>query len=929
MLPFDDPASVHRIGDTSTTLAHQLSEFPSLPATSEQNGTDTDPAEMDQQPPISHLPPELLVRILTFVGLGGGPSALRSCLLVCRGFYEIIEDPALDRHIYKAAAFSLLSYDPLLFPPPSLSGTRVPPSPITPSTQKQTYKVLARNLFLSRQPFPHKIHHKSTTCVPEICPTTLHGPNYVKRDGGIADDFHTTTLPGNEMIAADALPPLSVDPAGRKVVRIIDFVHSCTEASRTFNNNTAYVGVKTCGWSDSLPPGSDTTVRQGETASWILFSDDPRNFSEWRRRDMVTVQRAAIVGGSPPDHPDALSTRELQEDRRMEDEEAESSKLLRAVEANVPSSPVELSLRGVFESPFIRPSDHDKFINCQRRGSPEKSIYASMYKEFGPQSPKKKHESKDQRGQYTPPQGPWLTSDMMLWVLDNVADVGLTGFGKSLLHSDANLRLVPRLVKKQVEVAAVERLAIVPSDKDEVVVNMKWEMPKSIKDLSLNPADDLDSDEGWDYGVGEVKVCWEFRSCGAYLIVSDDNSGCHASTISCFAGRAPEVSNSSGKPSPPTPVSDIKWQRRMVVKPSVSAAEYWLDNDGLAINASVCAYSTRRHVMPATNSGPEKHRAVMEFHLLSLQTGDTVKILNLAEEERDINRHCYMWCSFTLGDGVLVASLGGLGSATGIIDEDGHWDPTSHRRQYGYENVFVWGLGSGPGPAPDLTPVAGPFRGDIKGEVHMTRPTSLIPAPQGWGDVDKYLVLSGCGRYLGITADWKTAVWDLEERSFVGVWRAKNRHILDDSILDLAGRSELPAWNGLWIKWRDVTYPNNSSNPIPVASGMAYINARELRCAVGGVERGAESQWIGESDSVFEGDDSSTDEESDEESNYITFGEPIEWTWLGGPPALQEDGEASSSTEAPAEAPLAEAPEDLVEALGSDGGDVGYMGWAH
>ncbi|CUS07398.1 unnamed protein product [Tuber aestivum] len=922
MSPSDDPALIRGPGveGTSTALAHQPCEPSSLPTTCEQSGANM---EMDQQPPISSLPPELLVRILIFVGLTGGPPALRSCLLVCRGFYGVIEDPALDKHVYKAAAFSLLSYDPSLFPPSTLSGTRVPPAPITPSSQKQTYKALARNLFLSRQRFPPNVHRASATHVPEVCPTTLYGPNPGNCDSGIEDAFCTATLPRNEM-KAGALPPLSVDPEGRKVVRIIDFVHSCTEASRTFYN-IAYVGVKTCGWSDSLPPGSDTSARQGEAASWILFSDDPRGFPESRDRNTITVQRAAVFGGAPPDRPGSPFTAESQARRRMEGE-AEGSKSLRAVEAPVPPGLVEPAEQERVKSPFIRPVDHDKFINSQRWGPPGRSIHASIYRAFGAQDPKMGHEPKDQSGRDLPP-GSWVTSEKILWAMDKVADAGLVGFGKSLLHSDANLRLVPRLVKKQVEVAAVERLAMVRSDKSEVVVNMEWKMPGSIRDLSLDSATTLEPDEMWDDNAGDVKVCWEFRSCGAYLIVCDDNSGRRASTVSCFAGRVPKGSNSSAKPSPSTPASCAKWQRRMVVKPSVSSAEYWLDNDGLAINSSVCAYSTRRHIMPAAGSGPERYRAVMEFHLLSLITGDTVKILNLAEEERDIIRQCYMWCSFALGDGILVASVGGLGSTARLTGEDGYWAHTGARRRYGYDNVFVWDLGSGPDPAQDVMLAAGPFRGDIKGEAHMTRPASRIPVPQGWGDLDKYIVLSGCGRYLGVTAGWKTAVWDLEERSFVGVWRAEGTSSLSSS------EDEFPAWNGLWIKWRDVTYPENASDPVLIASDVSYLSARDLRCAVGGVdmEMDRSQVWVDESESDYEGEDDSTDEESDGDSDYTIFSQ---WNWWGledhplAPPAppFQEGGEASNAG-ASAEAPLGHAPEDHAGVSGSDGGDVGYMGW--
>ena len=116
MLLSDDPALIYSPGIEATSIAsaHQLCEPSSLPTICEQNGTDTDPAEMDQQPPISHLPPELLVRVLTFVGLTGGPPALRSCLLVCRAFYGAIEDPTLDKYLHIISLRTLSRFNSLI-----------------------------------------------------------------------------------------------------------------------------------------------------------------------------------------------------------------------------------------------------------------------------------------------------------------------------------------------------------------------------------------------------------------------------------------------------------------------------------------------------------------------------------------------------------------------------------------------------------------------------------------------------------------------------------------------------------------------------------------------------------------------------------------------------------------------------------------------
>lgn len=165
----------------------------------------------------------------------------------------------------------------------------------------------------------------------------------------------------------------------------------------------------------------------------------------------------------------------------------------------------------------------------------------------------------------------------------------------------------------------------------------------------------------------------------------------------------------------------------------------------------------------------------MEFHILSLRTGDTIKVLNLAEEERSIAQRCWMWCSFALGDGILVTSLGGLGATVRREEEGGGlWAGIGRRKRYGYENLFVWDLGDG-SPMPETAQV-GIFRGETEVELKSLSvgPRGRIPVPQGWGEIDKYVVLSGCGRFLGACAEWKMAVWDLEQKTFDGVWRVSD-----------------------------------------------------------------------------------------------------------------------------------------------------------
>lgn len=631
-------------------------------------------------------------------------------------------------------------------------------------TTKQTFKALAQTLHLSRRPFPPSLHDPSTTNLPSSgCPTTRHGPNPAIRDWSVNDDFRTLTLYKNEKPAAGQLPPLSVDPQGRSVRRIIDFVHSSTEAART-EEGVAYVGVKTCGWSDALPPGK-TSPRQGETASWILFSDDPRVFPDKRDRGWITVQRAAILGGAPSASPSNIPLGQRLQQQHQEKAEASAGK--KKVDPTPHGTPPPPSARDIEEaekawSPFIKPVDHDKFLNAQRWGDVSRGVNASTYKAL----PKSK----------LPPQqeGQWFTVDKAMWTMTNVCDLGLVGFAKCLLHSDANLRLVPRLVQRQLEVAVVERLSMEDAD-GEVEVNMVWKLPQTVKELSLELLQNDDDESEADWDEEPVEVNWEFKSCGEHLIACDDNSGCRGSTISCFSGRPPTPDTTEDSTKQIGSDDSLRWQRRMVVK-RTGGGEYWLDNDGLAMNSSVIAYSTRRHIFP-TPGRPDRtsYKAVVEFHILSLRTGDTIKILNLAEEERSIAQRCYMWCSFALGDGILAASVGGLGAAIRRDeDEGGLWAGVGRRRRYGYENLFTWDLGD-ESPMPESTQV-GVFRGETESESRslLVGPRGRIPVPQGWGEVDKYVVLSGCGRFLGVCAEWKMAVWDLEQKTFDGVWRVSD-----------------------------------------------------------------------------------------------------------------------------------------------------------
>ncbi|KAI5837322.1 hypothetical protein DFP73DRAFT_568407 [Morchella snyderi] len=881
--------------------------------------------------PISRLPPELLFRILTFVALVGGPNSLRSCNLTCKGFHDIIEDPTLDKYIYRAAAFFLLSHDTRLFPDPNLSGTRVPPSP---TTKRQTFKAFARTLHLSRREFPAELHHPSTTSIPDAnCPTTRYGPSYVARDWHIQDNFRTLASHKNEKCAAAQLPPLSVDPKGRTVSRIIDFVHSSTEAART-EEGVAYVGVRTCGWGDAQSPGK-TSSKQGETSSWILFSDDPRVFPEKRDRGWITVQRAVILGGAPSASPSNVPLGQRLQQQHQEkvealagkykdlklDDRSETRGVLPPHGILPPPSARDIAEAEKAWSPFIKPVDHDKFMNAQRWGTVSRGVNASTYKAL----PRKKSSATP-----PPPQldGDWFTVDKALWTMKHVSDLGLVNFAKSLLHSDANLRLVPRLVQKQLEVAAVERICMENAD-GEVEVNMAWKMPRSVKELSLEAPAIRDAEQEWDEEHGEIT--WEFKSCGKHLIICDDNSGRRASTVNCFAGSVPTGAEEDLNQNHRSMCSDnsLRWQRRMVVKGNDGrSGEYWLDNDGISMNSNVVAYSTRRHVIPLAGR-PDRYsyKAVMEFHILSVQTGDTIKILNLAEEERDIADRCYMWCSFAIGDGVLVASLGGLGPTVRRDDDDGMWAGIGRRKKYGYENLFVWDLGDE--SSLDDPPQVGVFKGETEAEANalLVAPRSRIPTPQGWGELDKYITISGCGRYLGVCAEWKMAIWDMEQKTFEGLWRVGDAdHLEVDSINIIHERDvynrrddECLAWNGLWIKWRDVIdAPDpSSSEPEVINQDVTFINSRDLRRAIGGVdlEMDRRRSWMNghRINQTIEYDPDAS--ESDSESVGSALME-----WESGTMGVWEDAEEGYAMMAAGE----ETEGDEME--GESDADIGYMG---
>ncbi|KAL7275925.1 hypothetical protein RUND412_001118 [Rhizina undulata] len=797
----------------------------------------------DSKSPISELPVELIVRILTFVGASCGPPGLKAVALTCKGFREIVEDPSMDKYIWKACVPSMISPTGADISLSTFAGTRVFPSKVDRPEGPEwrcLWRTLAQYNYSIHEPFSIKLHHPMTTNMATSY-TSPDGPfprplDECKRLKLVKDDLRIASLTRNEKTAHSSLPEIARDKRGRKVKRVFDFVHSATEASRT-EDGFAYVGVKTCGWSDSVPaewkekelngyPGSE---EERETATnWLLFTDDPRAFPDIRDKRIATIQRAALIGeftgGDSGNDSRAPMTLENEEEKpRKLFEGKEHGRMQQHIKERLSNSLLKVGVPSLDSDvlkhrpgkPFFRPVDDDHALHA-RKYDPTRleSLSASIYNAVGP-------DSKDPISQPIEE----FTTDKHDWTLNNVLDLGLVSFGKSMAHSDANLRLVPRLVKKQLEVDAVQRLALPLNGK--VGVNMEWKMPEATKELSLafRTQEETEEEDGWDEEFLDTLVVWEFRSCGDKLIVCDDRSGKRESTVSCFVGRIPgssseeddKNSKSKGKQKE-APPSEPSWQRRMYIRGATPSDDYFLDNDGLAMNSTVVAYATRRHVFPANPRGTqskERFRAVMEFHILSLETGETIKILNLSQEERFVRPRFYMWCSFALGDNALFASIGGQGAATERPGEEIGWSvPT---RRYGYGNVFVWDLGK----EGDLRKTGfGEDDGSDEMEIEYVKPSSKIPLPSSWAEVDKYLTLSRDGRWLGVSAEWGMAVWDLVKKKFEGVWKVGDADSMEmDRVYRNRDDAENMPWNGVWVKYRDVVVPSRSSPP--AASGSS------------------------------------------------------------------------------------------------------------
>lgn len=121
---------------------------------------------------------------------------------------------------------------------------------------------------------------------------------------------------------------------------------------------------------------------------------------------------------------------------------------------------------------------------------------------------------------------------------------------------------------------------------------------------------------------------------------------------------------------------------------------------------------------------------------------------------------------------------------------------------------------------------------------------------------------------------------------------------------------ECVPWNGLWIKWRDVIDSPSSAQPEVVDQAVTYVNSRDLRRAIGGVDlemdrmrRWLIAQRLASVDERLDDSDSDSDSEG---SAWMGWGDGV----AGGWDDVEYGDEGRSGGE------------------GDSDGDPGYMGWA-
>lgn len=363
-------------------------------------------------------------------------------------------------------------------------------------------------------------------------------------------------------------------------------------------------------------------------------------------------------------------------------------------------------------------------------------------------------------------------SDTVIRLSDEESLVEPHGFGewaRSCVHSDANLCLVPKLMKlARTEVGMVEVvIRRVVRYSAPGVVDKLWDLEDMTWEGTHLTARSEAHGLPWTNGSN-----WEFRSAGDFLVICDDNNSRGASTITCFA---------SGKCRTPL------WQRTMDGQIADNLGRphpFFYDNDGIRMNSALVAYACRLKASASDPRDVTVNRNVMEFILLSTETGRTLRVLSIPQEDRPQKREGAVglcaWCSFSLSESVLVATLGGRTPSTAA---------------YHFFEAFVW----------DLTM---PYS-------LSSSPTYTIHLPEIWElQEQSWTALSPDGRWLGIQAGWDIGVWDLETRSQVGIWRmAKAEKYERSPVLD--PRDSVYGWSSLWVKVYTTNHPLTQTTNCP------------------------------------------------------------------------------------------------------------------
>ncbi|EWC46651.1 hypothetical protein DRE_04138 [Drechslerella stenobrocha 248] len=388
----------------------------------------------------------------------------------------------------------------------------------------------------------------------------------------------------------------------------------------------------------------------------------------------------------------------------------------------------------------------------------------------------------------------------------------------------------------------------------------------------------------------ETSNKWEFHSCGDYLIVSDDVSMSGPCTISCFkAGYHTEKSNINPRNHlrgaalrnylAAGPTSDLVWQKSMrsagytLDRPSLSTVRclqdpaypnsrpcFFLDNDGLALNSKVVVYATRKKIFYKLDANclmrddAIDNLSCMEFHVISLENGQTLNILELEHEKRMLAslEPWYGWTSFVVSDTHLLATVGGnMHIDSGAEHESNTVARTwNNEHRYGREEIFVWPLDDPTGQQNLSLPL----------DERKILPTGRLAAgfnEHRWWRRDRYLCLSRDGRFLSASSKYDLIVWDLWDLKV-----APAHYYFDKEAGGLElGADGYPistadnvAWNGVWLQYRDIVVDPakknfTQSNPQPdheLRRGVIFIPNSELRMHIGGADYTFQSTVAGQ-----------------------------------------------------------------------------------